>query len=390
MRETVIKIENVSIKFPKTRVTLGTVESSLKKLIKFKPSPKDFFVALDSINLEVNEGEILGISGRNGSGKSTLLRAISGIYRPDEGIIKSKGQITLMAGLGIGFNVNLSGRENVYLYGSILGNSNEIMNGLMESIIDFSDLNGFIDQPLRTYSSGMRARLGFSIASAVEPDILLIDEVTEIPLETQSKILRVLTDQKFKRINGNHDIKVDVRIICSTSKNIHEEIKLGNFREDLFHRLNVFNINIEPLKNRIEDVSLLVEYFSEKISKNYNLKQFDLKNYINYLINYNWPGNVRELRNLIERIAILSPENSKENILNIVKESLKSTTSEVFNVNDTLLVPLKEARENFEKEYLTTQLKKFGGNISKTAKFVGMERSALHRKLKILGVKGLN
>ena len=220
--------------------------------------------------------------------------------------------------------------------------------------------------------------------------ILLIDEVTEIPLETQSKILRVLTDQKFKRINGNHDIKVDVRIICSTSKNIHEEIKLGNFREDLFHRLNVFNINIEPLKDRIEDVSLLVKYFSEKISKNYNLKQFDLKNYINYLINYNWPGNVRELRNLIERIAILSPENSKENILNIVKESLKSTTSEVFDVNDTLLVPLKEARENFEKEYLTTQLKKFGGNISKTAKFVGMERSALHRKLKILGVKGLN
>ena len=220
--------------------------------------------------------------------------------------------------------------------------------------------------------------------------ILLIDEVTEIPLETQSKILRVLTDQKFKRINGNHDIKVDVRIICSTSKNIHEEIKLGNFREDLFHRLNVFNINIEPLKNRMEDISLLVEYFSETISKNYNLKQFNLKNYINYLINYNWPGNVRELRNLIERIAILSPESRKENILNIVKESLKSTTSEVFNVNDTLLVPLKEARENFEKEYLTTQLKKFGGNISKTAKFVGMERSALHRKLKILGVKGLN
>ena len=220
--------------------------------------------------------------------------------------------------------------------------------------------------------------------------ILLIDEVTEIPLETQSKILRVLTDQKFKRINGNHDIKVDVRIICSTSKNIHEEIKFGNFREDLFHRLNVFDINIEPLKNRIEDVSLLVEYFSEKISKNYNLKQFDLKKYINYLINYNWPGNVRELRNLIERIAILSPENSKENILNIVKESLKSTASEAFDVNDTLLVPLKEARENFEKEYLTTQLKKFGGNISETAKFVGMERSALHRKLKILGVKGLN
>ena len=180
MSETVIKVENVSIKFPKTRITLGTVESSLMKLIKFKSATKDFFVALENINLEVNEGEILGIIGPNGSGKSTLLRAISGIYRPDEGSIKSKGQITLMAGLGIGFNVNLSGRENVYLYGSILGNSNEVMNGLMESIIDFSGLNGFIDQPLRTYSAGMRARLGFSIASAVNPEILLIDEVLSV------------------------------------------------------------------------------------------------------------------------------------------------------------------------------------------------------------------
>ena len=219
--------------------------------------------------------------------------------------------------------------------------------------------------------------------------ILLIDEVTEIPLETQSKILRVLTDQKFKRINGNHDIKVDVRIICSTSKNIHEEIKLGNFREDLFHRLNVFDIYIEPLKNRIEDVSLLVEYFSEKISKNYNLKQFDLKDYINYLINYNWPGNVRELRNLIERIAILSPD-SDEKISTIIKESLKEHSADTSSSEKSLSVPLKEAREHFEKEYLTKQLKKNHGNISKTADFIGMERSALYRKLKSLGIKGIN
>ena len=220
--------------------------------------------------------------------------------------------------------------------------------------------------------------------------ILLIDEVTEIPLETQSKILRVLIDQKFKRINGDHDIKVNVRIICSTNKNIYQEIKRGNFREDLFHRLNVFNINIDPLNKRFEDVPLLVEYFSEKISKNYNLKKFNLKSHINYLTNYSWPGNVRELRNLIERIAILSPGNSDEKISNIVKESLKSTNDNKFDVNETLLIPLKEARDNFEKEYLTTQLKKFGGNISKTAKFVGMERSALHRKLKMLGVSELN
>ena len=201
MSETVIEIEDVAIKFPKTRVTLGTVESSLMKLIKFKPSPKNFFVALDGINLKVNEGEILGIIGRNGSGKSTLLRTISGIYRPDEGSIKSKGQITLMAGLGIGFNVNLSGRENVYLYGSILGNSNEVMEELMDSIIDFSDLNGFIDQPLRTYSSGMRARLGFSIASAVKPDILLIDEVLsvgdqEFRKKSMARILEIVEGSK--------------------------------------------------------------------------------------------------------------------------------------------------------------------------------------------------
>ena len=220
--------------------------------------------------------------------------------------------------------------------------------------------------------------------------VLLIDEVTEIPLETQSKILRVLTDQKFKRINGNHDIKVDVRIICSTSKNIYEEIKYGNFREDLFHRLNVFNIEIKPLSKRPDDIPLLIEYFSEKISKNYNLKKINLVPHYNYLINYSWPGNVRELRNLIERIAILSPDNNDEKILNIVKESINSSEEKTFDVKDTLSIPLKEARENFEKEYLTTQLKKFGGNISKMSKFIGMERSALHRKLKSLGVKGLN
>ena len=219
--------------------------------------------------------------------------------------------------------------------------------------------------------------------------ILLIDEISEIPLETQSKILRVLTDQKFKRINSNHDINVDVRIICSSSKDIKKEINLGNFREDLYHRLNVFEINVEPLKNRISDIPLLVDYFSQKISSNYNIKKFNIETNNSYLLNYGWPGNVRELRNLIERIAILSPD-TNEKISNIIKESLK--TSDIINspLENSLSVPLKEARENFEKEYLTTQLKKFNGNISKTADFIGMERSALHRKLKGLGIKELN
>ncbi|MDA9136529.1 sigma-54 dependent transcriptional regulator [Candidatus Pelagibacter sp.] len=219
--------------------------------------------------------------------------------------------------------------------------------------------------------------------------ILLIDEVSEIPLDTQSKILRVLIDQKFKRINGTHDINVDVRVICSSSKDIKKEIDNGNFREDLYHRLNVFEINIEPLKNRISDLSLLVKYFSEKVSSNYNLKKLNIDTNNKYLLNYDWPGNVRELRNLIERVAILTPDNSGK-VSNIIKESLKTPDIKNVKPENSLSITLKEARENFEKEYLTTQLKKFNGNISKTADFIGMERSALHRKLKGLGIKELN
>ena len=231
--------------------------------------------------------------------------------------------------------------------------------------------------------------ISYGVLEKSSGGILLIDEVSEIPLETQSKILRVLIDQKFKRINGNHDINVNVRIICSSSKNIKNEILSGNFREDLFHRLNVFQIDVEPLNKRVSDIPLLIDYFSKKISESYNLKKFNIDTNNHYLINYYWPGNVRELRNLIERIAILAPDN-EEKISAIIKESLKSFELDNFKIENSLSVPLKVARENFEKDYLTTQLKKFAGNISKTAKFVGMERSALHRKLKGLGVKDLN
>ncbi len=218
---------------------------------------------------------------------------------------------------------------------------------------------------------------------------LLIDQISDIPLNIQSKILRVLTDQKFKRINGNSDIIVNVRLICSSSRDLKKEIEKGNFREDLLHRINVFEINIEPLSQRISDIPLLIRYFSKKISENYNIKELDIDENNSYILNHNWQGNVRELRNLIERIAILQPE-TKEKISNIVKESLKNNNfTDQISEND-LSVPLKEAREKFEKEYLTIQLKKFNGNISKTANFVGMERTALHRKLKGLGIKEFN
>ena len=218
---------------------------------------------------------------------------------------------------------------------------------------------------------------------------LLVDQVSEVPLNIQSKILRVLTDQKFKRVNGNNDINVDVRIICSSSKDLKKEIEFGNFREDLFHRLNVFEINVDPLNKRISDIPYLIKYFSKKISESYNVKMLDIDENNSYILNHEWHGNVRELRNLIERIAILQPT-TQDKISNIIKESLKSGTNVEKVSDNNLSVPLKEAREKFEKEYLTIQLKKFNGNISKTATFVGMERSALHRKLKGLGIKEFN
>ena len=218
---------------------------------------------------------------------------------------------------------------------------------------------------------------------------LLIDQISEIPLTIQSKILRVLTDQKFKRLNGYNDINVDVRIVCSSSKDLKEEIEIGNFREDLFHRLSVFEINIKSLNERVSDIPLLIKYFSKKISESYNIKSLDIDENDTYILNHNWQGNVRELRNLIERVAILQPD-TKEKISNIVKESLKTVNFDEKISENSLSIPLKEAREKFEKEYLSIQLKKFNGNISKTANFVGMERSALHRKLKGLGIKEFN
>ncbi len=218
---------------------------------------------------------------------------------------------------------------------------------------------------------------------------LLIDQVSEIPLDIQSKILRVLIDQKFKRVNGNNDINVDVRLICSSSKDLKEEILIGNFREDLYHRLNVFEINIKPLSERLSDIPILIKYFTKKISEGYKIKDFIIDENDTYILNHNWQGNVRELRNLIERIAILQPD-TKDKISNIIKESLKNDNISEKITENSLSVPLKEAREKFEKEYLTIQLKRFNGNISKTANFVGMERSALHRKLKSLGIKEFN
>ena len=234
--------------------------------------------------------------------------------------------------------------------------------------------------------------ISFGVLDRANKGTLLIDEVTEIPIETQANILRVLIDQKFKRINGKRDIHVNIRIISSTSRNLTAEVASGKFREDLFHRLNVVPIELSPLSSRTEDIPNLINYFKKKISEINGVQEIDIDTMNDQLYTYNWPGNVRELRNLIERITIVSANETRENIDKSISDILNnnSPADNIVSFKDTFTSPLKEAREQFEKEYLTIQLKKNHGNISKTADFIGMERSALHRKLKQLGIKGIN
>ena len=235
--------------------------------------------------------------------------------------------------------------------------------------------------------------MSFGALERANKGTLLIDEVSEIPYETQANVLRVLIDQKFKRLNGSKDINVNIRLISSTSRNLETLVKNGKFREDLFHRLNVMPVELTSLNSRTEDIPLLIKYFMEKLSEINGVQKpsIDIKN--DNLYTYNWPGNVRELRNLVERITILSSNESKSNIDKLIEDILNPKSSSFTNkdiLEKSFTSPLKEARKHFEKEYLLIQLKKNHGNISKTADFIGMERSALHRKLKELGIKGIN
>ena len=235
--------------------------------------------------------------------------------------------------------------------------------------------------------------ISFGALERANKGTLLIDEVSEIPFETQANVLRVLIDQKFKRVNGSKDINVNIRLISSTSKNLTELVRVNNFREDLYHRLNVMPIELYSLSTRTEDIPLLIDYFITKLSDINGVQKPDIDIKNDNLYTYNWPGNVRELRNLVERITILSSNETKQKINQFINDILNPSSKIQDNkdlIEQSFQSPLKEAREHFEKEYLTTQLKKHHGNISKTADFIGMERSALHRKLKYLGIKGIN
>jgi len=206
---------------------------------------------------------------------------------------------------------------------------------------------------------------------------LFIDEVGEMPLQTQAKILRLLTDKHFTQSGSNRLIELQCRIICSSTKNLDELVSSGSFRKDLFHRLNVVTIKLPNLLERYEDIDELIDYFTNIFSQENNVTNIDLKSLIkSKYINYSWPGNLRELRNIVERMVILGDKYNDD-------DEAKKTSQDNKNV---ISLPLKNARKVFEKNYLQSQINRFDGNISKTAAFIGMERSALHRKLKQLGI----
>jgi two-component system nitrogen regulation response regulator NtrX len=220
---------------------------------------------------------------------------------------------------------------------------------------------------------------------------LFIDEIADMPRETQNKILRVLVDQTFQRVGGNLKVSVDVRIISSTGRNIEAEIAAGRFRDDLYHRMSVVPIRVPPLAERREDIADLVHYFMEQISQSSGLAKRILgEDALAVLQSHDWPGNVRQLRNNVERLMILASGDADSVITaNMLPQDVGSMVPSMPNGNGgehLMGLPLREAREVFEREYLVAQISRFGGNISRTAEFVGMERSALHRKLKALGI----
>ena len=226
---------------------------------------------------------------------------------------------------------------------------------------------------------------------AAHKGTLFLDEVTDMPLETQGKIVRVLQEQIFSRVGSQTKVQVDVRVVSSASKNIQGEVASGNLREDLFYRLSVVNIDMPPLNNRREDIPALAAYFLSQTGRRTGQPVRALsEDAVATLQAYDWPGNVRELKNAMERLMIMVPGGADDIIsADDLPSDVTGSGDEKNAMNDNSMVmgmALRDAREQFERDYLSAQIARFGGNISKTAEFVGMERSALHRKLKSLGI----
>jgi two-component system nitrogen regulation response regulator NtrX len=238
-------------------------------------------------------------------------------------------------------------------------------------------------------AGGRPAKIG--VFERAHGGTLYLDEVVDMPRETQGRILRVLVEQRFRRVGGDADVQVDVRVMSSTSKDLREEISGGRFREDLFHRLNVVPVNVPGLAERREDIPELVDDFIVRICEASGLPRRRLSDDALAMLQVRaWPGNLRQLRNNVERMLILASGAASEPITAdmLPPEASVNDQTTSLGAERIIALPLREAREVFEREYLNAQMLRFSGNISRTAAFIGMERSALHRKLKSLGLSG--
>ena len=325
-------------------------------------------------NIELKRGET---ASTEMLGESAAFRALKSQL---DKVTKSNGRVMLTGPGGAGKEIAAryvhanSNRANAPF---VTVSSASIEPERMEEVLFGRQTSGGIEKGLLEEANG---------------GVIYFDEIADMPLGTQSKILRVLVDQTFQRVGGTDKVQVDLRVISSTNRDLAAEITAGNFREELYHRLNVVPIHVPSLEERREDIPLLAEHFIALFNQAQGLPLRKLADDARALLQTMlWPGNVRQLKNVVERVLILG-ETSADITAKELPNSEAPTAEEgrVVLSGGLATLPLREARELFEREYLLTQINRFGGNISRTASFVGMERSALHRKLKSLGVATTN
>ena len=307
-------------------------------------------------------------------GKSTTFKNLKNNL---DKVIKSNGRVLLTGPPGSGKEVAaryIHANSNRSNFPFITINCASIESNRMEEVLFGSQHNGGEVEP--------------GLLEIAHGGVVYFDEVADMPIGTQSKILRVLVEQQFIRLGGSDTVRVDLRVISSTTKNLKALITEGKFREELYHRLNVVPIEVPSLEDRRDDIPELSSFFLQELHNQQGLTDRKLsEDSLTFLQSMEWPGNVRQLKNHIERILILGPEDDfiSVNELTELNPSFEDENIETV-INNVVSLPLREARELFERDYLLTQINRFGGNISRTASFVGMERSALHRKLKSLDI----
>ena len=307
-------------------------------------------------------------------GKSTTFKTLKNNL---DKVVKSNGRVLLTGPPGSGKEVAaryIHANSNRSNFPFITINCASIESNRMEEVLFGSQYKGGEVEP--------------GLLEMAHGGVVYFDEVADMPIGTQSKILRVLVEQQFIRLGGSDTVRVDLRVISSTTKNLKALITEGKFREELYHRLNVVPIEVPSLEDRRDDIPELSSFFLQELHNQQGLSDRKLsEDSLTFLQSMEWPGNVRQLKNHIERILILGPEDDfiSVNELNELNPSFEDENIETV-INNVVSLPLREARELFERDYLLTQINRFGGNISRTASFVGMERSALHRKLKSLNI----